>query len=139
MKGTYVLFLESSRNLGINAGKLGPVQLQKGRYAYVGSAMGRGASLENRIGRHEKLAKEKRGKLRWHIDYFTTAPGVEVTDVVRINGKDVECRLARLLEKSCGKTIAEGFGSSDCKCKTHFFSLSEKTVKNFMRMLPDAV
>ena len=138
MKGTYILFLESGRGLDIDVGSLGRFRFPKGIYAYIGSAMGRAVSLENRIKRHEKMAENKKGNSKWHIDYFTTAPGVEMTGVVRIIGKGLECRVAGLMEKSGGRMIAPGFGSSDCKCRAHFFMVSEKISRIFLRALPEA-
>jgi len=137
MMGTYILFLESGRDLKPEIGKLGKIKIDKGLYAYVGSAMGKSVNLENRVRRHQELARSKKGKKQWHIDYFTTAKGVDVTGVVRITGKAIECEAAKLMGKSGGRLIAKGFGSSDCKCKTHFFGITEKVAESFLRKLPD--
>jgi len=137
MIGTYVLFLSSEKNMDIDIGNLGRFHFPKGIYAYIGSAMGRAVSLENRIKRHQKLAKEKKGNKKWHIDYFTTSSGVEITGVVKIIGKNIECRVAELMKKSGGKLVAQGFGSSDCKCNTHFFSVTQEIADVFLRNLPD--
>lgn len=137
MRGTYILFLESGRGLDIDVGSLGRFRFPKGIYAYIGSAMGRAVNLENRIKRHEKMAESKKGNRKWHIDYFTTAPGVELTGVVRIIGKGLECRVAGLMEKSGGRMVATGFGSSDCACKTHFFGITQKVAESFLHGLPD--
>ena len=139
MIGTYILFLESAKDMEIDVGGLGRFHFSKGIYAYIGSAMGRAVNLENRIKRHRKLAKEKKGNRKWHIDYFTTAPGVELTGIIRITGKGIECRIAGLMKKGGGKLVAQGFGSSDCKCKTHFFMVSEKISRTFLRSLPEAL
>jgi Uri superfamily endonuclease len=137
MIGTYVLFLEAKGNLEPEVGRLGRVRIGKGLYAYVGSAMGRSVSLENRVKRHQEMASRKKGNKQWHIDYITTAPGVAVTGVARIVGKDIECEAAGLLEKSGGRAVAKGLGSSDCRCSTHFFSITEDTAEKFLRQLPD--
>ncbi len=137
MMGTYVLFLESKKDVEPEVGRLGKIKIPRGLYAYVGSAMGKTINLQNRINRHRRLAEKKKGSKRWHIDYFTTAPGVKITGVVKITGKRIECRLADLMDTCGGKMVAEGFGSSDCKCRTHFFSVTEDVVESFLRSLPD--
>ncbi len=137
MKGTYVLFMELEKDLMVEVGRLGIHELKKGTYAYVGSAMGDSVSLENRIKRHKRLAENKKGSRQWHIDYFTTSPGVSITGVVRVNGKAIECQAAKLMSQSGGREIVRGFGSSDCKCGTHFFGLDEKIASDFLRHLPD--
>jgi Uri superfamily endonuclease len=39
---------------------------------------------------------------------------------------------------SCGgETVAEGFGSSDCGCKTHFFRITQEAAESFLRTMPD--
>lgn len=139
MRGTYVLFLESAKDMDIDVGGLGKFHFSKGVYAYVGSALGRAVNLENRIKRHRKLAKSKKGNRKWHIDYFTTAPGVELAGIIKIMGKGIECGVADLMRKSGGKLVAQGFGSSDCKCKTHFFRVSEEISRIFLRSLPEAL
>jgi endonuclease-3 len=136
-KGTYILFLESKKGLESEVGKLGKVKMDKGLYAYVGSAMGKSVNLENRVKRHQELASKKKGNKQWHIDYFTTAPGVSVTGVIRVAGKDIECDVAGLLENIGAKIVADGFGSSDCKCRTHFFSITEDIAESLVRQLPD--
>lgn len=137
MRGTYILFLESKKDIEPEVGRLGKIRIPKGLYAYVGSAMGRSVNLDNRVKRHQELAKKKRGNLQWHIDYFTTAPGVGITGIVKIAGKAMECSAASLLEKSGGRVVMDGFGSSDCRCRTHFFGVTEKVAESFLRELPD--
>ena len=63
MKGVDVLLVEVSKDLKIRIGALGKMKLEKGSYAYVGSAQN---NLEKRIERH--LMKNK--KKFWHIDYL---------------------------------------------------------------------
>ena len=136
MQGTYVLFLEAKKDVECEVGRLGKISIGKGLYAYIGSAMGRSVNLENRVKRHQELAKSKKGNLQWHIDYFTTAPGVDVTGFAKVAGKGIECEAAELMERSGGKLVAKGFGSSDCGCETHFFSITETSAESFIRQLP---
>ena len=118
MRGTYILVTYLEKNLKIKIGKLGIIDFIKGYYCYVGSAFGKTINLENRIKRHKKLNKEKKGNLKWHIDYFLVNPNVSIKKVITFN-KKIECKISRILEKESNKTIAD-FGCSDCKCNSHF-------------------
>jgi Uri superfamily endonuclease len=94
-------------------GKLGTIDFKKGYYCYVGSANGKSISVESRTARHKRLASEKKGNIKWHIDYFLTSPNVSVKAVKKVeDGK--ECKVSKILEGIADKTI-KGFGSSDCK------------------------
>lgn len=117
MRGTYILVMRLSKDSLIGIGKLGTVLFKKGYYCYVGSAFGKVVNLENRTGRHRKLNREKKGNLRWHIDYFLVKQGISIKRIVTFY-KRIECKVSQILEKSADKTI-RGFGSSDCKCISH--------------------
>ena len=120
MKGSYVLVIKLKNNSRIRVGKLGVIDFSKGYYCYVGSALGKAVNLENRIGRHKKLSKEKSGKLKWHIDYFLVNPNSSIIDVTMIkNNGRLECDISEKLEKVASKSI-DGFGCSDCDCRSHF-------------------
>jgi len=125
MKGSYILLIELLEDSEIQIGKLGRIGFQKGFYAYVGSAMN---NLEKRIERH--IRKEKR--LFWHIDYLLE--NAEVREVIYAeSNKREECRLAKNLEKYFNPV--RGFGSSDCKCKSHlFFSDNLEDLRSKARM-----
>ena len=96
-------------------GSLGTVDVREGTYCYVGSAMN---GLDQRISRH--LSKEK--KIRWHIDHLTigciSAEAFEST-----RSGMTECDLGRAAEECGGTPVLNGFGCSDCRCKTHLFLL----------------
>ena len=100
-------------------GSLGIIDLRKGFYAYTGSAMG---GLEQRIKRH--LRKEK--NIHWHIDYLLGKTEIKKILVMETNVKSGECRAAEKLEQSGGVSV-DGFGSSDCKCKSHLFYFNAKS------------
>ncbi len=132
MKGTYILVTKLSDDSKIRIGKLGRIDFQKGYYCYVGSALGKSINLENRTKRHERLAKDKSGKLRWHIDYFLTNPSISLDGIIVFNGDErMECEISCSLEKKASETV-NGFGSSDCKdgCKGHLhrFESMEKVL-----------
>ncbi|HIE34338.1 MAG TPA: GIY-YIG nuclease family protein [Candidatus Altiarchaeales archaeon] len=121
MKGVYALIIELDRNERIQTGKLGLIEFKSGFYAYVGSALN---SIEGRIGRH--IRNEK--KLRWHIDYLLKK--ARVLSVIYAESIDkYECIIAKELSKRF-PTIY-GFGSTDCRCKSHlFFSENRTTLEN---------
>lgn len=99
----------------IRIGSLGELNLNKGFYCYVGSALGKSVSLENRLMRH--LSKKK--KLRWHIDYLLANSDASIDSIIIFpSEKRIECLVSKEIEKLAEKTI-EGFGSSDCNCKGH--------------------
>ena len=126
MKGSYVLITKLKRNSRIMIGKLGIIDFPKGYYCYVGSALGRTVSLENRIGRHKKLNKDKSGKLKWHVDYFLVDPNTSIVDVIKIKSdRRMECEISKKLGIVADKSI-DGFGCSDCGCKSHFHYFKNK-------------
>jgi Uri superfamily endonuclease len=116
VKGSYILLVELATKKDVFVGKLGYVSFPKASYAYVGSAMN---GLRARLARH--LRREK--KLHWHIDYLLKE--AEVEEIILCQGEErVECSLAQAL---AGKfQSVSGFGSSDCKCRSHLYFASEK-------------
>ena len=106
---SYQLHIRVSRRLYLQVGRLGAFDFPRGTYVYTGSAR---KNLEARITRH--LCSDK--TLRWHIDYLLMADGVTVQRVVR--SSTPECDLNHAVP---GKTVAKGFGSSDCtaRCGSH--------------------
>jgi len=130
MKGSYVLVVELKKDSKIRIGKLGIFDFPKGYYCYVGSALGESVNLENRIGRHKRLNKEKSGNLKWHIDHFLINPVVSIFETITSN--EEECRISQMVERLANKTI-HGFGSSDCKCDGHFHYFEDKKKVEIVR------
>ena len=126
MKGTYALLIKLPEEQEIQIGKLGRIRFQKGFFAYIGSALN---GLEQRIGRH--LRKEKR--FHWHIDFL-----LEKAKICRIvySGSPIrkECVIAGTMLKNLGRI--EGFGCSDCKCKSHLFYC--KDLEELQKVVLDA-
>lgn len=114
-KGIYNLLIELDRDHRLKVGMLGTFRFPKGYYVYTGSAQN---NMEKRVARH--LSRRKR--MRWHIDYLLKV--ARVLKVVEYNGlKRDECRINRKIGKHPdAKIVAKGFGSSDCRCKTHLYS-----------------
>lgn len=86
-------------------------------------------------------------KMHWHIDYLLKA--ARVIKVVKYaglkrlaqqNGESAnlcggdECRINRKVgELPDAKMIVKGFGSSDCRCRTHlYFFLSKSYIENVL-------
>ena len=139
--GTYTLLLRVKKQVTVKIGSLGKQTFPVGYYIYTGSAMGRGASLKNRIARH--LRKEKR--CFWHIDYILENENVSVEAVVAAEtSQKVECEINQHIRTEMGaKVQVKGFGASDCQknCDSHllFFPdaenvdwLVQKLVAGFM-------
>lgn len=119
-KGTYILVIRLGSDAEVRVGALGTFSFPAGDYCYVGSAMG---GLDQRIRRH--MAREK--TLKWHADYLTTIAD-EVDAMVSYPDPVPECDLARMAVE-CGMVPSvEGFGCSDCHCRTHLFSCNADSV-----------
>lgn len=123
-QGVYVLWLYLSEKQSITIGKLGTHQFNAGVYSYCGSAQ---RNLYQRLERHKRLEKNN----HWHIDYFR-AHALFLGAAVMLNEtKDGECRLVHELLKIPGTFYPiSGFGSSDCKCISHFIKVPIFKPKN---------
>ncbi|RMG31902.1 MAG: GIY-YIG nuclease family protein [Gammaproteobacteria bacterium] len=106
---SYQLLLQVREGLRLEIGALGPCRLPAGLYVYTGSAR---RGLEARIARHRRREKPR----RWHIDWLTTHPAVEILAVLRSTLP--ECELNRA---TAGEIPVPGFGASDCRtgCGAH--------------------
>lgn len=111
MKGCYCLIINLDDSSKIKIGKLGRIEFEKGYYVYVGSAMN---YLESRLKRH--LSSKK--KLHWHIDYLLKK--AKISDIIyNESERKIECDLSQYISsRTCG---IEGFGCSDCDCKSHLY------------------
>jgi Uri superfamily endonuclease len=102
-------------------GSLGAVTLERGWYAYVGSAVrGRDA----RVARHLRPDKP----LRWHADYlFTAFPAARAW---LIDGAAGECELADALAAIAGaERRPRRFGAGDCRCAGHLVWLPRRPLR----------
>ena len=114
-RGTYALFITFGHDEEISVGSLGTHHFRAGTYCYVGSAMG---GIDQRVMRH--LAHDK--KLRWHIDYLTvrcdsSEAWISYPDPIS------ECQLGRIAADCGGVAEMEGFGCSDCGCRSHLYRM----------------
>jgi len=109
--GSYVLLIELCEEGDIVVGALGAIAFPEGFYAYVGSAMG---GLKSRIDYHLREKKHP----HWHIDYLLNKAQV-IQVIFAQTDRRLECALAQILTKEID--AIPGFGSSDCKCKSHLY------------------
>jgi sugar fermentation stimulation protein A len=114
--GAYQLHLFLARTARLKVGKLGEFLFPAGRYIYTGSALN---GLERRLSRHRRQEK----RLRWHIDYLLRFARIERVAVWKTTRR-LECALnGELLARAGARVVVEGFGSSDCRCRTHLVYL----------------
>ena len=125
MKGSYILVIELTEDREISAGKLGIINFSNGYYAYVGSALG---GLQSRINRHLRQNK----KIHWHIDYLLKEAYIRQIITCRTD-KRIECKIAQILGSRFNSIY--GFGSSDCRCRSHLFFSAENMEREIMEML----
>lgn len=122
MTGSYALLVHVEVPITVAAGGLGSFSLEPGYYLYVGSAR---RGMGNRLARHACPRK----KLRWHIDYLTTARGVQVLGAVVAPAYE-ECTLHQALREAGGSfPVVPGFGASDCLagCGSHLLRLTRES------------
>ncbi len=125
MKGSYILLIQLSEEQTITPGRLKATYFPRGDYAYVGSAMG---GFKSRLNRHIKSDK----KLHWHIDYLLEKAVISEIILCETKGR-TECAIAQAL--SCQFDSILGFGSSDCKCRSHLFFATDKMKPTIMAIL----
>jgi endonuclease-3 len=111
--GTYVVVFELASRRSVEVGALGGHELPVGHYAYVGSALGPGGF--GRAERHRRHLDEDDGTVHWHVDALTTLPETSFVAALLVPARDVECAIARRLPPG----PIDGFGSSDCGCRSH--------------------
>lgn len=119
--GAYVLALDLHRPFRLVLAGRAAVDLEPGRYLYVGSANGPGG-IRARAGRHLRSGKS----IHWHIDRLTNTAGVG--QVLAVPGGD-ECALLAAALALPGATVpVEGFGASDCAgCPAHLVQVADDT------------
>jgi len=129
LKGIYTLIIQIDKNTSVNIGALGNLTFKKGLYAYVGSAQ---TNLEQRIKRHFRSDKRK----FWHIDYLLDNSAAKIVKVFfKEAGKAEECKTAKAIGEKAEPI--DGFGCSDCNCKSHLFHVEDyKFLQETMQLLP---
>lgn len=121
LPGTYTLILSSSIDKPVNIGKIGTLFLKSGFYVYIGSAFGPGG-LKARLKHHFNHSSRP----HWHLDYLS--PILSVCEIwYSYDQTRREHQWAKIHLQTRGVTLPlPGFGSSDCRCPSHFFSYKSK-------------
>ena len=115
--GTYVLVITLGSDLTTEVGALGTLSFPAGVYLYTGSALG---GLDQRVSRHIRHEKT----VKWHIDRLTVAAD-SVIAYESYPDYVPECELASMAG-DCGMVRSvDGFGCSDCSCRTHLFRVTD--------------
>ena len=115
--GTYVLVITLGSDLTTEVGALGTLSFPAGVYLYTGSALG---GLDQRVSRHIRHEKT----VKWHIDRLTVAAD-SVIAYESYPDYVPECELASMAG-ACGMVPSvDGFGCSDCSCRTHLFRVTD--------------
>ncbi|MBS7637577.1 DUF123 domain-containing protein [Candidatus Bathyarchaeota archaeon] len=87
----------------------------------MGSAL---RGLEGRLRRHMDLNLGRRSKTFWHIDHLLVEPGVEIEAIfIKPSDRRIECEVASSISR-VGRGV-EGFGCSDCRCRSHLFQVDD--------------
>jgi Uri superfamily endonuclease len=117
----YVVVTRVPRRTRLTVGSLGTVTLERGWYAYIGSAV---RAREARVSRH--LAREK--PVRWHADYLFAAFPAERAWLV--DGAAGECELAGAVAALPGaERRPRRFGAGDCHCAGHLVRLTRRPLR----------
>ncbi len=118
-RGTYMTLLYNSEPQKIPVGQKGKYYFQEGYYVYVGSGQN---TLQKRMNRHRRTRKN----CHWHIDYLRNHTQWLHNIPIR-SPERLECQLAQSI-KQIADTSIEGFGASDCSCKSHLFHFEQYPV-----------
>ena len=124
-KGSYILLIGLSEEQTIATGSLKAIYFPRGYYAYVGSALN---GFRARLERH--LRNDK--KLHWHIDYLLQAASIGNIIICPTENR-VECIIAQALSRQFNSI--PGFGSSDCKCRSHLFFATDEIESTILTTL----
>ena len=115
----YQLLIRLDNEKLIKIGSLGNFNFPEGYFIYTGSAK---RNFAYRIIRHIR----KKKKYKWHIDYLLKHG--RIIQIKKYKSQALsECNLNRITQKKYkGVDIIKGFGSSDCKCRSHLLFVGKK-------------
>lgn len=131
MEGIYLLEIQVD-SVSLKIGALGRHSFD-GRYLYVGSALGPGGY--KRVRRHLEVNRGFRNGNHWHIDSLLNS-GAITRFWLLPTSRSLECSIARSLLRHFPVAV-EGFGSSDCKCKSHLVKLPSESHHRLPSILND--
>jgi Uri superfamily endonuclease len=113
MRGAYCLLIGLEHDAEIGVGALGARKFPRGLYVYIGSAQ---SGIGARVGRHVSGT----GRKHWHVDYLLEHATVLSMVALQVSSKEDECLVAQsLLSLDGAEVVVDGFGSSDCSCRSH--------------------
>ncbi|MCD6428457.1 MAG: GIY-YIG nuclease family protein [Desulfurococcales archaeon] len=133
-KVSYVLVINVLKEVTISIKSLGTVVFEPGTYIYIGSA-----NVKNplaRVLRHFKRNK----RVKWHIDYLTSAPEARVTTAIVCYGLTEEAIYSTISQLEFVSVTVRGFGSTDCrKHATHLFKLERRkcSIQHLVNLLSE--
>ncbi|WP_457283164.1 GIY-YIG nuclease family protein [Petrotoga sp. DB-2] len=130
-KGSYILLIEIKKDCIVNLHHK-EIKINKGLYAYIGSAM---KNLYQRVGRHMTY-KEKAYQKHWHIDGILENKANKIIFIAMLPSH-------KRLEEDISKEFAqkfqfiEGFGASDLTVKSNLYLIDNidyffEIIKNFI-------
>ncbi|MGD9016568.1 MAG: GIY-YIG nuclease family protein [Desulfobacterales bacterium] len=113
-KGNYILLSNMESPETLLVGGLGRRYFPAGVYAYAGSAFGPGG-LKGRLNRHLNPSTS----CRWHLDYLKGR--VRLVEIWwSQTPENIEhCWVKALMALPGAAIPVAGFGSSDCRCRSH--------------------
>ncbi|WP_333787179.1 DUF123 domain-containing protein [Methanomethylovorans sp.] len=105
-----------NQQCNVRVGSLKDVRFEAGYHIYVSSAQGTGGL--KRLYRHVMLSNEGVKKARWHVDHINLDEHFKLVYTIHaFTHNRLECLLAAGLQSK----PVNGFGCSDCACKSHLF------------------
>lgn len=122
--GSYCLIINVKNRMYLKIGRKVKKYFPAGFYVYVGSAMN---NPDRRIARYISTDK----KIHWHIDYLLEHS--QLVCIFRIDSTvRLECGISNSIYLKSEATVTQGFGASDCSCKTHlhYFRNSSEIILN---------
>lgn len=115
MGGAYILYFEVNESIFIERPREANIS---GPLAYVGSALGKAGF--QRVVRH--LAFNESKNITWHIDQILRKTKPRCVYLMPSSEK-IECKLSETFSSKFSIPVKH-FGSSDCKCDSHLFSVN---------------
>lgn len=125
--GVYLLKIYLAKEKDIKVGALGKNKFPAGYYFYAGTAQ---KNLSARIKRHYSSDKNN----HWHIDYLLAEADL-MNDYIFELPKKGECYLTDFLTGNGADFIVDGFGSSDCSCRSHLSYFSENEIDRIIKLI----
>jgi Uri superfamily endonuclease len=105
----------------VQVGRLGELTPARGYYVYIGSAFGPGG-VAARVARHHRVSKTR----HWHIDYLRSIMVPAETWYSHDPERHEHEWAGVFLDGWRRSAPIEGFGASDCRCRSHLFFVGDR-------------